>query len=117
MRRIKHKNGKRLGDEAKAKGNFFRKFLDKELILTGKIKAINNVLSTNFVGKSVLFGDLGIEDVDHIWIHADEFKNLDVENFDWSNPITIKGTVYQYTRYFKCKVWHTKYSLKDVTVL
>ena len=117
MKRTKYKNGKRLGDEAKAKGNFFRKFLDKELILTGKIKAINNVLSTNFVGKSVLFGDLDIEDVDHIWIHADEFTNLNVENFNWNNPITIRGTVYQYTRYFKGKVWHTKYSLKGVVVL
>ena len=117
MRRTKNKIGKKLGEEAKVRGNFFRKFLDKELVLTGRIKAINNVLSANFVGKSVLFGDLDIDDIDHIWIHANEFKNLDVEDFNWNNPITIKGIVYQYTRYFKGKVWHTKYSLKDVEVL
>ena len=116
----RHKNRRRcqkLGEEAKAKGAFFRKFLDKELILTGKIKTVQDVLATNYIGKSVLFGDLKIPDVDHIWIHLDEFKNFNIDEYVLDSPLTIKGTVYSYSRDYKSKVWHIKYSLKNVEVL
>lgn len=116
-RRKKRRHCQKLGEEAKAKGAFFRKFLDKELILRGRIKTIQDVLSTNYIGKSVLFGDLGIPDVNHIWIHLDEFKNYDVTKYNENKLLTIKGTVYAYSRDYKNKVWHIKYSLKNVEVL
>ena len=115
--RTKNKIGLKLGEQAKARGDFFRKFLDKEITLTGKILALQDVLSVNFIGKSVLFSVSNIPDVDHLWIHLEEFKNFNVEEFNWNNPITIKGTVYSYTRENKSKVWHVKYSLKDVEVI
>lgn len=116
-RRTKNKIGLKLGEQAKARGNFFRKFLDKEVTLTGKISAVQDVLSINFVGKSVLFSVTNIPDVDHLWIHLEEFKNFDVEEHNWNNPITIKGTVYSYARDSGSKVWHVKYSLKDIEVI
>lgn len=115
--RTKNKIGLKLGEQAKARGDFFRKFLDKEIILTGKIRALQDVLSVNFIGKSVLFSIDNVPDVDHLWIHLEEFKNFNVEECDWDKLITIKGTVYSYTRENKSKVWHVKYSLKNIQVL
>ena len=117
MKKAKNNFGKRLGEEAKLRGAFFRKYLDKEVILTGNIITTHDVLSVGYVGKSVLFGNLNINNIGHIWIHRDEFKNYNVETADWSIPITIKGTVYQYSRCYKGKVWIVKYSLKNVEVL
>lgn len=116
-KRTKNRYAKKLGEEAKAKASFFKKYLDKEIILTGRIMAVRDVLSTNFIGKSVLFSIFNNQDVDHIWIHMNEFKNYDVENENWNNPITIKGIVYSYSRDYRDKVWHIKYSLKNVEAI
>lgn len=111
----KKKRFEKLGEEAKSRSDYFQEYLGKRLILTGKILAIRDVLSTNFIGKSVLFGELNIPNVDHIWIHLNEFLNL--EGIP-QEEITIIGTVYSYTREYRGKkIWHTKYSLKDVEVL
>ena len=50
-------------------------------------------------------------------IYLDEFKNFDVTKADWTLPITIKGTVYQYSKEYNHKIWHMKYSLCNVEVI
>ena len=91
---------KQLEKQAKAR-SFLRQYLNKEITLTGYIKTIQDVATFGFVGKSVLFDN---SMVDHLWIHLDEFKNFDVANADWSMPIKIRGTVYQYSKELNRKI-------------
>ena len=111
--RTRSKRTKMLGKQAKAR-SVLRQYLNKEITLTGYIKTIQDVATIGFIGKSVLFNT---NKIDHFWIHLDEFKNFDVTKADWTLPITIKGTVYQYSKEYNHKIWHMKYSLCNVEVI
>lgn len=96
---------------------YLREYLDKEITITCTVKAIQDVASVGFVGKSVLLSNLSLPNIDHLWVHLNEFKNFNVNTHDWQVPIKIKGTVYQYSRENNRKIWKMKYSLKNVEVI
>ena len=116
----------------KGKKNYFRKnnkekqrlfkYVDKEVYFSGVIVSETDVVSLDYVGKSLLITDLLInqhdkdmgmaETFNHLWIHENEFNKLPKGRF------LAKGTVYAYSKDDRNgKIFYTKCSIKNITIM
>ena len=116
----------------KGKKNYFRKnnkekqrlfkYVDKEVYFSGVIVSETDVVSLDYVGKSLLITDLLInqhdkdmgmaETFNHLWIHENEFNKLPKGRF------LAKGTVYAYSKdYRNGKILYTKCYIKNITIM
>ena len=117
---------------SKKKNKYFRKnnkekqrlfkYVDKEVYFSGVIVSETDVVSLDYVGKSLLITDLLInqhdkdmgmaETFNHLWIHENEFNKLPKGRF------LAKGTVYAYSKdYRNGKILYTKCSIKNITII
>ena len=116
----------------KGKKNYFKKnnkekqrlfkYVDKEVYFSGVIVSETDVVSLDYVGKSLLITDLLInqhdkdmgmaETFNHLWIHESEFNRIPKGRF------LAKGTVYAYSKdYRNGKILYTKCSIKNITIM
>ena len=116
----------------KGKKNYFKKnnkekqrlfkYVDKEVYFSGVIVSETDVVSLDYVGKSLLITDLLInqhnkdmgmaEAFNHLWIHKNEFNKLPKGRF------LAKGIVYAYSKdYRNGKILYTKCSIKNITII
>ena len=98
------------------------KYVDKEVYFSGVIVSETDVVSLDYVGKSLLITDLLInqhdkdmgmaETFNHLWIHENEFNRIPKGRF------LAKGTVYAYSKdYRNGKILYTKCSIKNITIM
>lgn len=116
----------------KEKKNYFKKnnkekqrlfkYVDKEVYFSGLIVSETDVVSLDYVGKSLLITNLLInqhdkdmgmaETFNHLWIHESEFNRTPKGRF------LAKGTVYAYSKdYRNGKILYTKCSIKNITII
>ena len=112
----------------KGKKNYFKKnnkekqrlfkYVDKEVYFSGVIVSETDVVSLDYVGKSLLITDLLIKDMgmaetfNHLWIHKNEFNRIPKGRF------LAKGIVYAYSKdYRNGKILYTKCSIKNITIM
>ena len=112
----------------KRKKNYFKKnnkekqrlfkYVDKEVYFSGVIISETDVVSLDYVGKSLLITDLLIKDMgmaetfNHLWIHKNEFNRIPKGRF------LAKGIVYAYSKdYRNGKILYTKCSIKNITIM
>ena len=112
----------------KRKKNYFKKnnkekqrlfkYVDKEVYFSGVIISETDVVSLDYVGKSLLITDLLIkymgiaETFNHLWIHKNEFNRIPKGRF------LAKGIVYAYSKdYRNGKILYTKCSIKNITIM
>ena len=116
----------------KGKKNYFRKnnkekqrlfkYVNKEVYFSGVIVSKTDVVSLDYVGKSLLITDLLInqrdkdmgmaETFNHLWIHENEFNRIPKGRF------LAKGIVYAYSKdYRNGKILYTKCSIKNITII
>ena len=116
----------------KGKKNYFKKnnkekqrlfkYVDKEVYFSGVIASETDVVSLDYVGKSLLITDLLLDQHDkdmgmaetfnHLWIHESEFNRIPKGRF------LAKGIVYAYSKdYRNGKILYTKCSIKNITII
>ena len=116
----------------KEKRNYFKKnnkekqrlfkYVDKEVYFSGVIVSETDVVSLDYVGKSLLITELLInqhdkdmgmvETFNHLWIHENEFNKIPKGRF------LAKGIVYAYSKdYRNGKILYTKCSIKNITIM
>ena len=117
---------------SKEKKNYFKKnnkekqrlfkYVDKEVYFSGVIVSETNVVSLDYVGKSLLITDISLNQYDtnmgnaeafnHLWVHENEFNKIPKGRF------LAKGTVYAYSKdYRNGKILYTKCSIKNITIM
>ncbi len=84
---------------------------------TATIHCKNKVLSCDYIGDSILFYNVNVNDraIQHIWVHADEIVNLD--KMVIGERYRFRGTVYKYVRERNNKPHTLKYSFRNVELL
>ena len=116
----------------KGKKNYFKKnnkekqrlfkYVDKEVYFSGVIASKTDVVSLDYVGKSLLIIDIYLNQYDtnignaeafnHLWVHENEFNKIPKGRF------LAKGTVYAYSKdYRNGKILYTKCSIKNITIM
>ena len=117
---------------SKKKNKYFRKnnkekqrlikYIDKEVYFSGVIASETDVVSLDYVGKSLLITDISLNQYDtdmgnaeafnHLWVHESEFNRIPKGRF------LAKGTVYAYSKdYRNGKILYTKCSIKNITIM
>ena len=116
----------------KEKKNYFKKnnkekqrlfkYVDKEVYFSGVIASETDVVSLDYVGKSLLITDISLNQYDtnmgnaeafnHLWVHESEFNRIPKGRF------LAKGIVYAYSKdYRNGKILYTKCSIKNITIV
>lgn len=113
----KKKKRKLIGRQAKER-EVLIDYVGEEVTLSGIYTKTNSVISSDFIGKSILFKNIKFKehDIQHIWIHYDAIKNLS-RKLTYGDLVVLKGTVYSYTHSYRGRLLSVKYSLKDVEIL
>ena len=117
MKKAKKRQHKIVGQQTKQR-EVFRDFIGEEVTITGIYDKMKNVISLNYVGKSILLTDIVFNDyeIQHMWIHKKAINNFP-DNIKKGDIVTLKGTVYCYTHQHNKRVLAMKYSLKDINII
>ena len=116
MRKDRKRRHKMIGRQAKQR-EVLKDYLNKEITITGTFARIKDVVSLNYVGKSILLTNIKFKDeeIQHMWIHQKAINNY--HKLKKGDTVVLKGTVYGYSHSYCNKVLAVKYSLENITII
>ena len=116
MRKDRKRKHKMIGRQAKQR-EVLKDYLNKEITITGTFDRIKDVISLNYVGKSILLTNIKFKDkeIQHMWIHQQAISNW--HKLKKGDTVVLKGTVYRYSHSYCEKILAVKYSLENITLI